>query len=500
MKLAIRSLAVLAAASLVPSASAQAPSPGTLPDVKTRIQRIETGLIPHPGIMIKGRTAQKAALVERMKAYRVPGLSLVVINDCEIEWTEGYGVKNAGTSAAVGLGTLFQAASISKPVAAAAALSYVERGLLNLDEDVNRWLRSWKVPENQWTRKEPVTLRRLLSHTAGVTVHSFRGYAADEPIPTLKQILDGAKPANSARILVDSAVGGSYRYSGGGYTILQQLLVDVLNRPFPEIMRRTVFEPLGMDRSAYSQPLPESVADQAASGHRPNGSAVPGRWQTYPEMAAAGLWTTPADLAGFAVEIMLAKKGESDRLLSKPIVDQMLTPIKDFMGLGLFVEGEGQDLRFFHSGGNEGFRCYLTAFAERGQGVVIMTNGDLGGDLIGEILRSLSTEYEWPAYRPSERTAVSIPAQQLAALAGVYQFAPADRLTVSAEDGGLFVEPVYIHPTGKGRCEFFAESKATFFSTQTDAMLIFSRDSRGRVTGLTLKQGNSRRKAIKLRG
>jgi CubicO group peptidase (beta-lactamase class C family) len=498
MRPAIHVPAAILLVSLVPSALAQIDSPATSNEIRARIQRVENGLIPYPGIVVKGHPLRPAALIERMKAYRVPGLSLAVINDYEIEWTEAYGIKDIGTSAPVGLGTLFQAASISKPVAAAAALSYVERGLLGLDEDVNRWLRSWKVPQNQRTRKEPVTLRRLLSHTAGVTVRGFRGYGAGEPLPTLRQILDGAKPANSPRVIVDSAVGERYRYSGGGYTILQQLLVDVLNRPFPEIMRRTVFERLGMDRSAYSQPLPESLADQAASGHRPNGSAVPGRWHTYPEMAAAGLWTTPADLAGFAVEIMLAGKGESDRLLSKPMIDQMLTPVKEDVGLGLFVEGEGQALRFFHSGGNEGFACYLTAFSERGQGAVIMTNGDLGGDLIQEILHSLSTEYQWPAYRPLERTVVSIPANELAALEGVYQFAPADKLTVSAEDGVLFVEPVFVHPTGKGRCEFFAESKAVFFSAETDATLIFSRDYRGRVTGLTLKQGNSRRKAVKL--
>ncbi len=498
MRAALHFLSALLIASLVPRAFSQTSAPVTSADIKSRVRRAENGLIPYPGIVVEGHPPRLAALVERMKAYRVPGLSLAVINDYEIEWTEAYGIKNIGTSAPVGLGTLFQAASISKPVAAAAALSYVERGFFGLDEDVNRWLRSWKVPQNQWTRKEPVTLRRLLSHTAGVTVSGFKGYAAGEPLPTLRRILDGTKPANSPRIIVDSAVGERYRYSGGGYTILQQLLVDVLNRPFPETMRRTVFERLGMDRSAYSQPLPESVADQAASGHRPNGSAVPGRWYTYPELAAAGLWTTPADLAGFAVEIMLARKGESDRLLSKPMIDQMLAPVKDNVGLGLFVEGEGQALRFFHSGGNVGFRCYLTAFPERGQGAVIMTNGDPGGDLIQEILRSLSTEYQWPAYRPLERTAVSIPARELAALEGVYQFAPADRLTVSAEDGVLFAEPVLIHPTGKGRCEFFAESKAAFFSTETDATLIFSRDSRGRVTGLTLKQGSGRRKAVKL--
>lgn len=466
-------------------------------DIETRIQRIETGLIPHPGIAIKGQVPHKANLAARMKAYRIPGVSIAAINEYEIEWSKGYGVREAGGSDPVDLETLFQAASISKPLAAAAALSYVERGLLNLDADVNGWLRSWKVPENQWTRKGKVTLRALLSHTAGVTVEGFPGYAEGKDIPTLGQVLDGEKPANSAAIRVDSEIGTKFRYSGGGYAILQQLLIDALHKPFPEIMRRAALEKLRMANSTYEQPLPQSLTPQAASGHHPDGTAIRGRWHIYPEMAAAGLWTTPSDLAGFAIALMLSKKGQSEALLSQAITELMLTPVKEGIGLGLFVKGNGQDLEFFHGGSNEGYRCAMTAFPERGQGAVIMTNGDLGGDLILEIFRSISAEYGWPDYRPVEKKTASVDKRRLETIVGTYQFTPTERIIISLENDRLFADPVYIHPEGKGKCEFFPESETAFFSTQTDVTLVFSKNKQGGVTGLTLKRGQTQRKATK---
>jgi len=369
------------------------------PSVEERIQRIETGYSnpPYRDVM---------TLAERMEHYHVPGVSIAVINNYEIEWAKGYGVLEAGGNEPVTPDTLFQSASIGKPVTAAAALHFVEQGLLNLDENVNDKLVSWKVSENEFTAQEKVTLRRLLSHTAGVTVHGFRGYAQDEEIPTLQQVLDGEYPANNRPIRVDIVPGTEWRYSGGGFMIVQQLLEDVVGKPFPEIMQETVLGPTGMASSVYAAPLPEGLESRAATAHSRLGEPAPGKWHELVCMGAGGgLWTTPSDLARFAIEIMRSRAGQSNKVLSQEMVNQMLAPQIDMegpsrMGLGFPLQGEGQGLLFWHTGGNDpGFLSLLIAFPESGQGAVIMTNGTRGQELASEIVSSIAEEYGWPGSR-----------------------------------------------------------------------------------------------------
>ncbi|MFA9454179.1 MAG: serine hydrolase domain-containing protein, partial [Candidatus Aminicenantaceae bacterium] len=323
-------------------------------DLEARIQRIEATLLPGPGIVIQGQPWPKAALADRMEAYRVPGISIAVFRDFQVEWAKGYGVLSKEGGEPVTPTTLFQAASISKPVAATAALSLVQEGRLDLDEDINQKLKSWAVPDNDFTAEKKVTLRRILSHTAGLTVHGFPGYARDRDIPALVQILDGEKPANTAPIRVDITPGSLWRYSGGGYTVMQQLLIDVLNKPFSEILRERVLLPAGMVDSTYEQPLPESRYAQASRAHLRNGKLVKGEWHTYPEMAAAGLWTTPTDLSRFALSLIQAYHGRSQVPLSQDTVREMLTEVDDGYGLGFGVTGEGEVLRFSHGGSNSG--------------------------------------------------------------------------------------------------------------------------------------------------
>jgi CubicO group peptidase (beta-lactamase class C family) len=293
--------------------------------------------------------------------------------------------------------TLFQAGSISKPVAALAALRLVQDGRLRLDENVNAKLVSWKVPENEFTREQKVTLRRLLSHSAGLTVHGFPGYAADAPVPTLIQVLDGVSPANTAAVRVDTVPGTLWRYSGGGYTVLQQLLIDVTGKPFPELLRQTVFEPLGLSHSTYEQPLPASIAAIAATAHD-DGQPIPGRRHTYPEMAAAGLWTTPTDLAQIAIEIQHTLAGHSEKILKPAMARQMVTVQMGDYGLGPGIEGTGAAARFIYGGIDEGFEAYWIAYETTGQGAVIMTNGSGGYDLAVEVIRAIAREYEWPDF------------------------------------------------------------------------------------------------------
>lgn len=444
-----------------------------------RIARVEKSLLP--GVVIKGQSSTMA-IADRMAHYKVPGVSIAVINDGKIEWAKGYGVTEAGGSTPVKPETMFQAASISKPVAAMGMLALVEKGLLSLDEDVNAKLKSWKVPENDFTKEQKVTLRRLASHSAGLTVHGFRGYAADEAVPTAVQLLDGQKPANSAPVRVDVLPGSLWRYSGGGITVMQVLMGDVTGKPFPALMRELVLDKIGMKNSTYEQPLTTEYAMRAASGHRSNGQMIKGKWHTYPEMAAAGLWTTPTDLAKFAIEIQQSKAGKSNKVLSQTMIAQMLTKQSGDYGLGIGVGGEGSKASFSHGGSNEGFKCNLFAYSETGQGAVVMTNGDLGGQLASEIFRSIAREYGWPDFKPAERTVVKVNPEIFKAYVGEYEVN--GKVVVTAENNKL-----YFQPPGGGKDELLPISETEFFPVTQNIRIVFKKDVQGAVTGLAVHFG-----------
>jgi CubicO group peptidase (beta-lactamase class C family) len=360
-------------------------------DQASRVTRVEDAI---PALDIEGAAPLRLTLRQLLEIYQIPGLSVAVFEAHALVWAKAYGVKERGGGEPVTLDTLFQAASISKPVTALAALHFVEKGRWTLDENVNDRLIAWKVTENEHTRVEKVTLRRLLSHTAGTTVHGFRGYATTEPVPTLLQVLNGAPPANSAPVRVDITPGTRERYSGGGTTIVQAMMVDQLRKPFPDIMRDTVLQPLGLAHSTYEQPLSPARARHAATGTRADGTSIAGRWHIYPEMAAAGLWTTPSDLARLAIEVSLASAGRSSRVLSRAMTRQMLTEQMPRVGLGFGLgPAPGQ---FRHNGANEGFRASLTAFADSGSGIAIMANSENGSRIFDLILASVAKEYGWP--------------------------------------------------------------------------------------------------------
>ncbi|HDZ26637.1 hypothetical protein LCGC14_0774530 [marine sediment metagenome] len=440
--------------------------------LEERIQRVDNGLIR--AVVIKDQPIEKWNIVDRMKHYKVPGVSIAVINNYKIEWAKGYGVKEVGKEDVVTSDTLFQAASISKPVAASAALHFVEKGILDLDENVNNKLDSWRIPDNKYTEEEKVTLRRLLSHSSGLTVHGFRGYAQGEEIPTVLQVLDGEEPANSDPVRVDIEPGTQYRYSGGGFTVMQYMLTELKNKPFPQIMRETVLDPLNMKLSTYEQPLPENRKGEEAIAHRGNGKPIEGKWHTYPEMAAAGLWTTPSDLCRFAIELMLASKGKSNKILSKEMVSQMLTVQKGNYGLGIGVEGKGEYFRFSHGGGNEGFRCFVVAYPEKGQGAAIMTNSDSGGTLYFEILRSVANEYNWKDFQPKEKVLAEVDPSIYDLYIGKYMLSPDVIVTVSKENNQLFVQF-----SGEDPEECFPESETDFFSLEWDLQITFVKNEKG---------------------
>jgi CubicO group peptidase (beta-lactamase class C family) len=345
-----------------------------------------------------GGTPLHLSLADLMKAYNVSGMSIAVIENYKIVDAHGYGVVEAGSNTPVTIHTLYQAGSISKPVAATGALRLVEQGKLSLDGDVNEKLKTWKLPENEFTKTQKVTLRRLMSHTAGLTVHGFPGYDVDDPIPTLVQVLNGEKPANTDPIRVDTVPGTQWRYSGGGVTIEQQLMMDATGKAFPSLMRELVLDKIGMSESSYEQPPAASRAKLTAGGTNGDGTQVHGRWHVYPEMAAAGLWTTPTDLAKFVIEIALSKQGKSNRILSQKTTNEMLTPVMNDVGLGFFLDKNNPG-QFGHDGADRGFQAVLTMNADTGNGVAIMVNSDNGTSLANHLVRRVAKEYVWN-YKP----------------------------------------------------------------------------------------------------
>jgi len=449
-----------------------------------RISRVLGGL--RPPVEIQGKPAPRWTLAERMEHHKVPGVSIAVVEGGRIAWARSVGVKEAGKPDSVTPSTLFQAASISKPVTATAMLRLVERGTLNLDTNVNRYLTSWKVPDNKFTAVQKVTLRRIVSHTAGLTVHGFPGYATTDPLPTVVQVLDGAKPANTAPVRVDTTPGAIERYSGGGTTIMQQLLVDVTGKPFPALMQELVLDPAGMTSSTYEQPLPAARAFEAARAHRRDGKPIPGGWHVYPEMAPAGLWTTPTDLLKWALAITDARAGRSTTLLSQGMTQQMLTAQKDQVGLGPFVGGTGRNFHFGHGGANEGFHSELVMYPELGLGAAIMTNGDGGPMLIREVFRSLAGEYGWPDYAAEQVPAVTLDAKTIAGLVGTYQLKVGPGLPARVEKDG---DRLMLRAAQIPEQELVPKSDTTFVMSSLGWQVTFTRDASGRATAITVNPG-----------
>lgn len=366
--------------------------------VDARIKWIEKNLASP---LERKHGAKPHTIKEELKRFQVPGISVAVIYEGKIDWAKGYGVIEAGKKNPVTPETLFQAASISKPFSALGALCLVRDGKLSLDDEVNHALTEWKIPKSELGA---VTLRQLLSHRGGLTVHGFPGYEVGAPLPTVVQILNGEPPANNPAIVIEKTPGAQFQYSGGGYTVLQLLMMEVSGMPFPEFMRARVLDPLGMHHSTYAQPLPGDFQKLTATAHEKN-VPVSGKRHVYPELAAAALWTTAADLATAAIALQNAKLGKSDVVLDKAGVEAMWTMQGDGpCGLGFFISGKDGALRFEHGGSNLGFTCTLVAYQDLGLGAAIMTNSSNGPRLYNELLDAIARAYNWPGYIEADQS------------------------------------------------------------------------------------------------
>lgn len=374
---------------------------------------------------------------ERMAHYGVPGVSISVIYDGDIAWTKTYGVMDKEDKTPVTEETLFQAGSISKPVAAYGALKLAEQGKIGLEADVNDYLKSWKLPDSEFTKEKKVTLKNMLNHSAGLTVHGFLGYSPDLPVPSLLEVLNGTSPSNSPAIFVNKKPEESFRYSGGGYTVMQQMMIDVSGKSFPELMDELVLQPLGMVLSTYNQPLIGEQLKMAATGYLPDGTMTKGKRHTYPEMAAAGLWTTAEDLAKFAVNIQQTLKNGTETVLSKDMTTLMVTPfVEDFTGLGLFITKMKDEVYFGHGGWDEGFSSEMIAHKDKGYGVVILTNSN-HPEFISELIRSVALTYDWDDFVPVYRR-IPLTKDELSRNSGRYQIDGNELIELFQNDGSLF--------------------------------------------------------------
>ena len=447
-----------------------------------------------PAVQLEGEDPVRYPLAERMARYNVPGVSVAVMEGGEIVWAGGWGVADTQTGTPVTPHTLFQAASISKPVAALGAMALVEEGLLELDGPANGHLTSWSLPDNGFTADSAVTLRGLLTHTAGLTVWGFPGYRKDQPfageqaLATNAEVLDGL--GNTAPVRVYKVPGTSWQYSGGGYTVMEQMLEDVTGLPFDAVMRARVLEPAGMTRSTFAQPLPTPRWDEAARGHRGDGSQVEGEWHSYPEQAAAGLWTTPSELLLLSAHLReILEDQVSGGVVSAETLQAMMVPHRGgeegfgSHGLGFTIGGEGDEATFGHGGANAGFRAQWTVYGGRGQGAVVMTNGDQGGALAGEILRGLSELYGWPGFRPEVRSRRLLSAEELAEYAGEYRRVGQGDVVVSVTpgQGTLRLEvpdevPRILHGV--------PGAPDAFFNASDGQTVVFQRDEGGEVTAV----------------
>ena len=422
---------------------------------RARINRVTADLRPQGPNRLPQRSVR--TLGDRMHELRTPGVSIAVIENFEVSWASGFGIRKMGERAEIAPDTPFQAGSISKPLFALAVMRLHQDKRIDLDADIGNYLKSWQMPEGDdgWAAK--VNLRQLLSHTAGTTVHGFPGYPADGPWPSLTQVLDGTPPANTPPIFVDLIPGMQFRYSGGGTTIAQLAVTDLVASAFPDLMRELVLAPLGMEDSSYEQP-PSSMASRAAVSHPLNGIPTPGGWHVYPEMAAAGLWTTAGDLARLGAALMRGLRGEVTGLgLSRESLDAMLRPQlpdqpkgSDFVGLAWFCAGDGDAFRFGHAGGNHGFLANLRLYPATGQGAALMINSNQGWPLIEELLASIEREYCWPTMAQATSD-TSIPDQ----LAGTYRDNSGRLLRIEQVDGRLLLRvgdqnPIRLMPSSNG--------------------------------------------------
>jgi CubicO group peptidase (beta-lactamase class C family) len=334
------------------------------------------------------------------KRRGVPSVSVALVEGGGVTLAQR-GMRSAARGDVVGPETRYQAASMSKTIAAVTALKLAIDKRVSLDEDVARYLKRWQLSALPPGSSKPVSLRRLFGMTSGASVPGYFGYPAGAPLPDDLQILQGAAPANSPAVRIAHAPGTLRVYSGGGCQIAQVVLEDAAGQSLADLVEMLVLRPLGMEHSAFAQPPKDSELAQLAIAHDRNGREVAGNWHVYPEYAAAGLWSTPADLAQLIVAMAKAAKGDKSTLFGERGLSELLINVDNLgYGLGAALAGTPRDPVVMKRGNNLGFRGGLVACPRSGQGAVVMTNGDGGEPVVDAVLDALSRRYKWSAHAP----------------------------------------------------------------------------------------------------
>ena len=460
-------------------------------EVETEIKKVENNLGGWVKII---NIPVRWTIPNRMKFYHVNGLSIAVIKDYKIEWAKGYGLADSAQQRPVKTATLFQAGSISKSLNAVGVLKLVQEGKLNLYSDINNYLTSWKFPYDSLSKGKKITLANLLSHTAGLTVHGFPGYEKGQPLPSLVQILNGEKPANSPAVRSMFEPSLKYEYSGGGITISQLIVQDVTGEPYDRYMWENVLKPLGMIHGFYTQPPPMNKQSLLATGYYNNGKEVKGKYHIYPEQAAAGLWTNPTDLAHYVIATQLSLQGKSNKVLSKKMTELMLTPyIDSSAALGVFIIKKGSEKYFSHEGTDEGFVSEYYGSIKNGNGVVVMAN-TYNTRIFDEIINSVASVYKWKDfYTPELKKVVAVDKKTLQSYVGKYKLGN-DTLTITLENNDLMI-----------RFNEREKYKA-YFTSDTDFLILeayrteqnFTKNSQNKVNGFHISSNGHEMDAVKI--
>ena len=451
-----------------------------------RADEMQAGVLPI--VRVEGED-QRRPLADRMAFHHVPGFSVAVIQDDKIAWAEGFGTQEAGKDDPVTADTIFAGASISKPVTAVVALRLVEQGLLDLDRPANDFLTAWKIPANEFTAQKAVTLRHLLSHRAGTTVHGFGGIKEK---PTLLDTLEGRPPAKNGPVFVNKVPGGGPRYSGGGITIIQLMLEEATGKGFAQLAKELVFDPLGMTRSSFVHPLPDGLMAETSRGHNEDGSVVDGGYSWCPQLAAGGIFTTATDYARFIIACRAAFLGKPGAILGHDLARQMMD--RDGapdQGLGWRILGEGATQRFEHGGSCQGYQCETMCYLHRGDGVVVLTNGVGGLNFYWEVINTVAETQNWPNYLPPKKIVRELNAEQRKLHAGRYRIVTgvdAPFINVWEEDGVLYSEIVGMRG-GKRRVRMDQNGRLFNERTPFDTAIEYGPD--GRAMTLRIIEGGT---------
>jgi CubicO group peptidase (beta-lactamase class C family) len=461
----------------------------TISETQQKINLVESNLVGP--VQIAGETP--GTIIDRMAHFNTIGLSIAVIKDYKIIWAKGYGLSDKALKIPVTPHTLFQAASMSKSVNAMGVLKLVQSKKLDLYTDINGYLKSWKFSYDSLSKNKKITIANLLSHTAGLSGHGFGGYEKSEKLPSVKEILDGTKPANSDPVRSMYEPGLKSEYSGGGIMISQLIVMDVTHMPYDEYMLKNVLEPLGMTSSTFKQP-PIVKPQLLATAYDESLKELPGKFHIYPEQAAAGLWTTPTELAKFVIELQLAYEGKSAKVLNQSMAKAMLTPYhNNNTALGVFIDSLGENTYFEHGGANEGFRSQYYGSLTGGNGVIVMVNSN-NNDILNEVINSVAKVYGFKGlYRSATKKLITLPDSTLQSYTGDYALSPQLTLTVFREGNQLFTQP-----TGQPRFAIFPESPNKFFVKSILVDLEFIKDKSGKITEAIIYQNGKEFEAKKI--